>query len=142
PDNGETPHEGHRSIRAKIDHYLGVKFMHDPIATGCFDRLTFFIHGGKQGGQRLQVQALLSGRKTDTSVLLDALTANFWVRVCVPLRDLQVADKPDLSHFWLQDTTGFDQPDCFIDDIRFLSPGEPMPDGEALMTPVAPRENW
>ena len=142
PDDTTITHRGKHAIRTTIDKFLGVKFMHTPMPTGNLDRISFFLNGGEKGRQRLHVQALLSGEKTGQRVVLDALPPNRWVCVTIPLKDLQVDNKPDLTHFWLQDTSGVEQPECFIDDVRFLSPGEPAPEGSTLMTSIAPRENW
>lgn len=142
PDDTTRTHSGKYAIKATVDKFLGVKFMHAPMPTGSLDRVSFFLNGGVKGGQRFHVQALLSGEKTGQRILLDALPANRWVCVTIPLKDLQVDNKPDLSHFWVQDTSGTAQPECFIDDVRFLSPSDPAPEGPTLMTSIAPRENW
>src|SRR5262249_50464254 len=45
--------------------------------------------------------------------------------VTVPLASLGVADKPDLTDFWIQDITGMAAPTFFVDDVT-LDPA-PVP---------------
>lgn len=70
-----------------------------------YSALTFWVNGGSMGGQRLQVQALLSGAK-QSPVLLPLLPADHWTQITLPLSSLGVADKTNLDGFWVMRLDG------------------------------------
>ena len=70
-----------------------------------YSGLTFWVNGGSMGGQRLQVQALLSGAK-QSPVLLPLLPADHWTQITLPLSSLGVADKTNLDGFWIMRLDG------------------------------------
>ena len=105
---------------------------HPGIATAGFTKLTFFIHGGAAGGQKLQLSAT---RASDTSgnhgpeVTLPQPAANTWTEVQVPLANLG-ADGTTITGLTWHDSTGGAQPTLYIDDIALAS--DESPDGPAL----------
>lgn len=123
---------GSHSIRVRYSGYDGLKFHHDvPLDTTAFDRITFYAHGGKEGGQHLWVAGTSSEETNDVGlggVVLDPLPAGEWVAVTVPLKELGLI-KPQMTSFWIQGGSGDPQPPVYIDEVRLLLPSEPAPSG-------------
>jgi hypothetical protein len=88
--------------------------------------VSFWIHGGTTAGQKLQLQALLSGA-AQTAVSIRP--TNGWQEVTVTLAALGVANKPDLDGFWIQDSSGTTQPAFYVDDVRLIAGAPPPPPG-------------
>lgn len=121
-------HAGTKSIKVTIaGAWEALYLAHGALDTTPFTALSFWIHGGTSGGQRLNVQALLGGKATGAVVPLDPLPANVWKNVVIPLASLGVANAPNLDGIWLADAIGAVQAAFFVDEIRLLHadpPGE------------------
>jgi hypothetical protein len=65
---------------------------HDPFATGQFSKLTFYVHGGAEGGQRLSVKVMADGKPVDASYMIQP-KARAWAIVEVPLKDLAAENR-------------------------------------------------
>lgn len=125
-------HSGSKSISVTYGAWQGLFLHHPGVATAGFTKLTFFIHGGATGGQKLQLSAT---RASDTggnhgpAVALPQPAANTWTEVQVPLANLGAAGATITGLTW-QDTTGGAQPTLYIDDIALAS--DESPDGPSL----------
>jgi len=84
---------------------------------------TFWVNGGSSGGQLLQVQGLLDNN-AQTVVKLTALAANTWQQISISLAALGVANKTNLTGFWIQGRSGGAQPVFYVDDVQ-LTPTVP-----------------
>jgi len=114
-----TPvHGGTKSISVTAGAWQAIYLHHDAFDSSGFTNVTFWIHGGSPGGQRLQLQALLSGA-AQTAFPIRA--TNGWQEITVSLATLGAANKPDLDGFWIQDSTGAAQPTFYIDDVRLIA---------------------
>ncbi len=109
-------HSGTASIKVSADAYQALSLRHDPFDSSRFRSLSFWINGGDTGGQILKVQAVLEG-KPQTEFHLLPLQAHVWQQVTIPLQVLDVADKPNMTGFWIQDLSGKPAPPFFVDDI-------------------------
>jgi hypothetical protein len=65
---------------------------HDAFSTTPYSKLTFYIHGGAEGGQRLAVKAMADGKALDSSFVIEP-KAKKWTIVEVPLKDLSAAGR-------------------------------------------------
>ncbi len=108
---------GASSIAVTAAANTAVRFHHAALDTQSYATLTFWIHGGTTGGQTLRLVALLSD-VAQPAKLIGPLVAGTWQKVVVPLAELGVANKPDLTDFWLQEATGVDAPTFYLDDVR------------------------
>jgi alpha-L-arabinofuranosidase len=115
-NNANPVHSGTRSASVTAGGYQAIYLHHDAFATGTYDSISFWIHGGSKGGQLLQVQALLNGT-AQAAVPLDPLTANSWKLITVSLSSLGVAAKPNMDGFWIQSRTSTSQATFYLDDI-------------------------
>jgi hypothetical protein len=115
-DAGAPVHAGSRSISVNLDGFQILKLQHDPVDSSIYSGLSFWIHGGSTGGQRLRVVATL-GDTSQSAVTLTPLAANSWQQVTLPLSSLGVAGKPDLTGVWIQSTVATRQPVFFVDDV-------------------------
>ncbi len=113
-----TPvNSGTSSIAVTSGPFTALRFHHSAFASGMYQTLTFWINGGATGGQMLNLAALLSG-SPQTNVPIGPLVANTWQKISVPLADLGVANKPDVTDFWLQESAGVTAPTYYVDDVR------------------------
>jgi len=110
-----------------------------------YKSLSFWINGGA-GGQKLQVQATLSG-SAQAAYPLGPLPANTWQQVTIPLSTLGVANNSAFDGFWIQDTTGTSQPTYFVDTISLIAGTSVVPtnssvtiavDATAKVHPISP----
>jgi alpha-L-arabinofuranosidase len=115
PVNGGT-----RSAAVTTAPWQAIYLHHSSFDTTSFQTLRFWIHGGAVGGQRVQVQGILSGA-AQPGVQLAPLTAGSWRLVEISLSSLGVADKPNFDGFWIQDITGTSQPTWYLDDAALIS---------------------
>jgi hypothetical protein len=106
--NPKPVQSGTDSISVTASAYQALYLGHAAQDTTPYKSLSFWIDGGA-GGQKLQVQATLSG-SPQTAYALGPLAANTWQNVNIPLTTLGVADNPLFDGFWIQDTTGTAQP--------------------------------
>lgn len=113
--NTTVTNSGAASIAVNSGPTQALYFHHSAFSTQGYSDLIFYIHGGPTGGQSLKVQALLSD-VAQPAVSLQPLIANTWTKVTIPLATLGVANKPDLTGIWLQETAGVTQPVYYVDD--------------------------
>jgi hypothetical protein len=117
-------HTGSKSVSVNAGAWQAFYLHHAAFDSSSYTHLTFWIHGGSTGGQRLLVQAELDGVQ-QTVVALSPLVANTWQQITLSLASLGVANKPNLDGFWIQDSTGTTQPTFFVDDIALIAPPPP-----------------
>lgn len=91
-----------------------------PLNTSLYDSLSFWVNGGMNGGQVLQIQALLNGSAPKTRVL-SALPPNTWRQFTIPLTQLGADNQPDLDRINFQLTAGGSANPFFVDDIEFTA---------------------
>src|SRR5271155_2043626 len=66
-----------------------------------FTNLTFWINGGTNGGQQVQVQGIL-GTNAQPSVQIGPLPTNSWQQVTLSMSALGVANQTNFTGFWIQ----------------------------------------
>ncbi len=123
--NADPTHAGKASISVKEAAWQGLSIHHTNMETTPYTALSFWISGGAAGGQRLQVQGLLSG-KAQKAYALAPLLKNQWRRITIPLSSLGAANKTDFNGFWIQDATGAAQPVFYVDDISLIGAASPI----------------
>ncbi len=116
--NTSPVHSGQMSIRVQAGPYEAMYLHHDPFRIGKFRSLTFWIHGGPEGGQQLKVQAIIRG-KGQMEFTLPKLYPNAWRLIVVPLAGLGITDKSNMEGFWIQNLSGSALPAFYVDDIAF-----------------------
>lgn len=119
-----TPvHSGANSIAVTITSgYQGLQIWHADLNSSLYSSLTFWINGGTNGGQKLQVYGLLhigtnQNAATTNRCSLNTLQANTWQQVAIPLSALGVANTNNFSGFVIQGTLDAAQPTFYVDDI-------------------------
>lgn len=115
-----SPARAGYAIRVAAGPWQALYLHHAPFSTSAYAAVTFWIHGGSLGGQRLCLKALRSG-VPQTAVPLGPLTAGQWQSVTVPLRDLGVANVSDMDGLWVQDASGTAQPAFSLDEIALTA---------------------
>lgn len=110
-------HAGSNSIAVTPDAWTAVQLGHDVIfnTTG-YGKLSFWINGGV-GGQKLSVNATLNN-VGQAGYIIGPLPANTWQLFEIPLSALGVADRSDVTSFWIQEFSGSTQPTFYVDDIK------------------------
>ena len=123
--NANPVHAGSTSISVNSGAWQAFYLHHAAFSTSGYTNLSFWIHGGTFGGQRLQVQALVNGT-AQTAYVLPPLAANSWQKVTVSLASLGVSSAT-IDGFWIQDTSGTTQPVFYIDDVSLDGGATPTP---------------
>lgn len=133
-DETKTVYAGKTAIRVRFNGYEGLKFHHDPLDMRPFNRISFYINGGPSGGQLVQIGAACSEKPCSNKggVRLEPLPAGKWVAVTIPLEELELAGKPDVSAFWIQGSRNGLQEPVYVDEVRLLKPDEPAPQGVSI----------
>ena len=126
-DQAGTVHSGSKAIAVDAKAWEGLYLAHSTLDTSGYTNLAFWIHGGPDGGQRLQVQAML-GAAAQSAWSIPSLPAHTWQHISIPLAALGVAGAPDFAGFWIQDRSGATQPTFYVDDVTLVSGGiDPAP---------------
>lgn len=120
-----TPvHSGSNSIAVTISAaYDGLQIWHSDLNSGLFSSLSFWLNGGTNGGQKLQIYGLLhlgsnNNAGSGRSYSLGTLQTNVWQQFTVPLAAMGVANTNNFTGFVIQDRLGVPQPIFFVDDIQ------------------------
>lgn len=119
-DNAAPVHGGNRSIRVTAEAWEALYLHHPAQGAAGFRAITFWLHGGAAGGQRLQLQGLTNGVPL-VSTNLPPLPANEWREFVVSFAALGLVNQADFNGFYLQDRTGTVQPAFFVDDVALLA---------------------
>ena len=128
------------AIRVTAGPWQALYLHHAPFSAAPYAAVTFWIHGGASGGQKLCVKALRSG-VPQAAVALGPLPAGKWQSVSVPLRDLGVANAPDLDGLWVQNASGTAQLSWTLDEIA-LSAAPPAPVAPAAPGGLSATPQW
>lgn len=118
--NSQPVHSGSRSISVSAGPWQAFYADHDAFNTSGFASLVFWINGGPSGGQHFQIAGLLNGN-AQGAIALPPLPANTWSQLTISLATLGVANQPDFTGFWIQDSTGTTQPTFYLDDISLTA---------------------
>lgn len=87
-----TPAGGAKPIKVEGDPWSALLVHHDAFSTEGYTKLTFFISGGKDGGQTLMVKAFADGKDLPSTFAVQP-KAKTWAMVEVPLKDLGAEGK-------------------------------------------------
>src|SRR5689334_5438352 len=118
--NTQPVHSGSDSISISAGPWQAFYADHDAFNTSGFMNLVFWINGGASGGQHFQIAGLLNGN-AQPAVALPPLPTNSWKQITISLASLGVANRPDFTGFWIQDSTGTTQPTFYLDDITLTA---------------------
>jgi hypothetical protein len=107
---------GSASLRVTAGPWEGIHLYHAPFDVSGYSSVTFWIHGGTTGQQRLEFGGSAGG-VGGTPMLLSPLAANTWRQVTVTLADLGLAGKANFDGFYFKDVTGVSQSSYYIDSM-------------------------
>jgi autotransporter family porin len=114
--NADPVQSGPTSIAVEITAAWGALYFHasDPVSTAGFTQLVFWIHGGKEGGQ--QINLVVNGNKEKVYSLTPK--ADKWEKITVPL---SAVGSPDtlIDLFW-QDGAGDRQSVFYLDSVQLV----------------------
>lgn len=122
--NTSPVHSGSHSISANLGYWQAVSFAHDDMDTSGYASLSFWLNGGANGGQVLNLQCQLS-HVSQTAYTIPALKPNQWTQFTIQLTTLSVANKPDFDRFWLQLTSSGSSNIFYLDDVQFIAKPAP-----------------
>jgi sugar lactone lactonase YvrE len=86
-------------------------------STALYSNLTFWIHGGAEGGQVVTVFGVAGDANVGTGVTLPSLAADTWRQMVVPLQALQVDNVTNCNGFCWQ-LTGGASSDFYVDPVQ------------------------
>lgn len=87
PTTGEV-----KPLKVQGDAWSALALHHDAFSTAQFSKVTFYIHGGAEGGQNLSIKAMADGKALESSYVIKP-KAKAWTIVDVPLADLAAANR-------------------------------------------------
>jgi Glycoside hydrolase family 44 len=125
--NTSPAHSGSDSISVTIaSPWQGIQLWHPDQDSTPYTSISFWLDGGSNGGQRLQVYGLLDLGGTNNFATaprypLSALPANAWQQFTVPLSSLEVAGSNNFTGFVIQDSQGTAQPTFYMDDVSLIA---------------------
>ena len=106
--------------------YGGVQLYHNPMTNTAYSSISFWLNGGADGGQSLQMYGILGTNIgagiQNARVSLGTQQANTWVQYTVSLSDLGVANETNFSGFAIQSSVASAQPTFYLDDIELVGP--------------------
>jgi alpha-L-arabinofuranosidase len=115
--NASPVHAGTRSISVTASAWQGLSFHHADLSATVYTNLSFWVHGGTGGGQRLQLYVDY-GTNTGTAYQLPALSANTWRQYVVPLSSLGVPNVTNLNRLTWQLTASGTTGTFYLDDVQ------------------------
>lgn len=124
---GSYVHSGSKSVKATFAAgYQGFYLHHTPFSTTPYRALTFWIHGGGVDWRNTTIRAYRNNVEQAYTWLNyyiagHAFSGSEWRRVTIPLSDLGIANKTDVTGFTIQDASGGAQPAFYIDDIALTT---------------------
>jgi alpha-N-arabinofuranosidase len=142
---GSSPvHSGNYAIGVTDGGNQALAFNRAQFNSSPFANLTFWVNGGSSGGQLLKISGLLD-YNAQTGVNIPALAANTWQQVTIPLATLGVANKPNMTGFWIQGRSGGAQPTFYVDDMQLTPAAAPAmvhlgADAGQVLQPVDARQ--
>ena len=126
--NHSPVHAGTNSISATIaSAYGGIQLYHLDMTNSAYGTISFWLHGGTNGGQLLQMYGNLGSPPAAQAPRYHLATplANTWQQYTVPLSALGVANKTNFTGFAIQDSNGSAEPTFFLDDLQLISVNGP-----------------
>ncbi len=101
-----------------------------PLDTSLYTKLTFWIHGGTTGGQKLTISGVINntgGAKIplDSFIAGGGVAAGMWRQVTIPLAEIGLGKTTAMTGFWIQDGSGKGQPTFYLDDITLVGKHAP-----------------
>ena len=125
--NTSPVHSGSDSISVTIvNGWDGIQLWHSDQDSTPYASLSFWIHGGSSGGQKLQVYGLIdvggtNNFATSPRYYIGPLEAGTWQQIAIPLSALNVASVANFTGFVIQDSQGTAEPAFYVDDISLVA---------------------
>lgn len=132
-NNPAPVHAGTRSISVTAGPWEALYFHHSSLNPGPFTNLTFWIHGGTAGGQRLRVKAMLGTTLFDPGQAIGPLPANTWQQINVPMPALVPSGQASIDGIWFQENTGSSAPTFYVDDVSLSAGATPPPPANPIV---------
>ena len=132
-----------RAMAVTYDDVWGAFYLHNdqPIPGAKYDALRFWVHGGRQGGQKLKVVLVDESNSFLPDVAYVDVPADVWTPVEIPLARLGAPWQ--ITGIAWQDATGIEQPTFYLDEIALVdlnlppTPTPPPVAGPVLSVDVA-----
>ncbi len=106
-----------KPLKVQGDAWSALSLHHDAFSTGPYTKLSFYINGGAEAGQRLAVKAMADGKALDSSYVIEPKVKT-WTIVEVPLSELSAANR-SIDGMMLQAIDGAPYKPYYITRIQF-----------------------
>ena len=128
--NTSPVHSGSDSISVTITGaYGGLQLYHPDMTNSAYSSITFWLNGGTNGGQQLQMYGNLDVNGTFTTqgarFFLNSPAANTWQQYVVPFAAIGVANATNFVGFAIQDDVGSAEETFYLDDIQLTNSPTP-----------------
>jgi alpha-L-arabinofuranosidase len=126
--NASPVHSGSGSVSVTINSSFGALSLEQNISyhSGPYASLSFWINGGRTGGQQIQVYGTLN-HGSQPSYGPITLPTNSWQQITIPLSSLNVANKTNFTGIAIQGATSGAKPVFYVDDIQLVAAPAPAP---------------
>ena len=81
-----------KPLKVQGDAWSALALHHDAFSTAPFTKISFYINGGAEGGQRLTVKAMADGKALDSKYVIEPKVKS-WTVVEVALAELSAANR-------------------------------------------------
>jgi alpha-N-arabinofuranosidase len=113
-----TPvHVGSNSISVSASDYSALWLYAPGFNTALYTNLSFWINGGSDGGQVVNVWGVLGG-DNKINYTLPALASNTWRQFIIPLSALGVANQTNCNGFWWQLDSSATAATFYVDSVQ------------------------
>lgn len=123
--NNATPARSGKSLKIASEGFDGLHLHHSDLDTSLYENLTFWIHGGAEGGQLVGVRAYLGGALQPEIVNLEPLAPDVWQEITIPLADIGAADQSNFNGIFFGNPDGTARPAYYVDDATLLAKTPP-----------------
>ena len=127
-------HSGSISISVSAKPWEGLFLRRSgSVNTTNYEALSFWVHGGEQGGQLLMVRPVWGGQAQEGTVLPE-LPSDRWQQFTVPFTDLNLVNRTNFQGFELQLCAGVTNT-FYVDDVQLdAKPAPPVAEAAAKVT--------
>jgi len=106
-----------KPLKVQGDAWSALALHHDAFSTAPYSKLTFYINGGAEGGQRLAVKAMADGKALDSNYVIEPKVKT-WTVVEVMLAELSAANR-NIDGLMLQAIDGTSYKPYYVTRIQF-----------------------
>lgn len=123
--NTAPVHSGIYSVSVNDSGDEALIFQRSEFNDSAYASISFWVNGGSTGGQLIEVGGQLDYGNQGSYAISSPLPANTWEQITVPLSSFGMANKPNVTGFFIQGNSGSGQPTFYVDDVQLVGATPP-----------------